>query len=365
MNQTRSEKPGAALKAEPAHLAERAGRSAGSLPTIAGKRETAIWLGGAAEQGFGLPRGWRGAWRSVSQWTGAHSDQSGGRLAKRASRPPPADQVGHRPQRQRHPSRHSIRSQVAGVPDAGHHRRSDHRDSPPAIAIPAAEPPPVQLGADARDANAATYLPTGPGASRGARPVGFPDPGRLEGTPQQRMARRPDLAKVSSCWAPPRWGRCWAQEESPTAYSSARDQPARSFTRCAAGLRLEGGALRPGAGRTDQKFKWRGPRVCSAIRPANPSRGVACRSCRGLMGVQKIEQEPGATRGSCGPALRCIRSWKNCPMRCDEYLTLLTGLNLTELPTAGRERQKARPWRFTAGRQPGLRRWAQAMPRPW
>jgi len=77
-------------------MAERAGRSAGSLASIAGKEEGQM-VGAAQSRGFGLPPCWEGAWPMLFNGRWAILIKSWGRGFAKQSKRPALRSVGNRP----------------------------------------------------------------------------------------------------------------------------------------------------------------------------------------------------------------------------------------------------------------------------
>jgi len=218
--------------------------------------------------------------------------------------------------------------------------RVHHR---PASAIQRPERHPVPLGADAVDANAATYL--GP-AGQGQPPE--PPTLLIFQTPPLGVRRnangsffRPGSGQgESSCWHRHGGGQMLAQGEDIRAnrlaarHADAGLHEVPLFPAAAGLANSAGGALRPASlGRLPiRKFNVArvGPAIPAApISAATPGFGGVAAILPGLDGVQKIEQEPGqlTVRAFCDDPLSSIRQLEeNWPLRWwMSNLALLTG----------------------------------------
>jgi len=250
------------------------GGGAGPCLRSAGKRDRPDG-GGAAEAGLLCRRAGGGLPICFPKWTGAHLIKIRGRGSPKQSKPagPLRIQLGIDP-----PAATSISPQHpcfanCGVPGRRHTAVLIIAFSPPRIGDPAQRAPPGAAGADAVDANAATYLAHWARASRGARPVGIPDPRPAGGTPQQRMARGRS-GKVISC-GHRHGGQILLAKGSPNRTAPARRSAAQSYpTRCcrATPVRwrsdLELGRYRP-------EIQVAMAAICSAHFGHDPSSGVA------------------------------------------------------------------------------------------
>ncbi|NQV10081.1 MAG: tyrosine--tRNA ligase [Cyanobacteria bacterium] len=211
----------------------------------------------------------------------------------------------------------------------------------------------VQLSADAVEANAATYLAQlGQGQSPERALLDFQTPGRLEVRRNSEWLAGLDLAQVIELLGTATVGQILAKEEFANRYSSGTPISLHEFLYPL----LQGYdsvAVRSDLelGGTDQKFNVAMGRDLQRHFGQRPQFGALLPILPGLDGVQKMSKSLGNTVGLCDDPLSMYSKLEKLPDAVvNDYLILLTALNIAELPAGGRERQKAMALAITAGR---------------
>jgi tyrosyl-tRNA synthetase len=202
----------------------------------------------------------------------------------------------------------------------------------------------VQLTAEQVEANAATYLAQlGQGQDPARALLDFETPGRLEVRRNSEWLAGLDLPKVIELLGISTVGQMLAKEDFANRYGSGTPISLHEFlypllqgydsVAVQADLELGG---------TDQKFNVAMGRDLQRHFGQRTQFGMLLPILPGLDGVQKMSKSLGNTVGLSEDPLSMYSKLEKVPDAVvDEYLTLLTDLDLEVLPTNPRERQKA------------------------
>ena len=211
----------------------------------------------------------------------------------------------------------------------------------------------VQLDAAAVEANAATYLAQlGQGQPPERALLDFETPGRLEVRRNSEWLSGLDLPKVIELLGISTVGQMLAKEDFANRYGSGTPISLHEFlypllqgydsVAVQADLELGG---------TDQKFNVAMGRDMQRHFGQRPQFGLLLPILPGLDGVQKMSKSLGNTVGLMEDPLSMYSKLEKLPDAVvEDYLTLLTDLDTTALPSEPRERQKAMALRITADR---------------
>jgi len=221
----------------------------------------------------------------------------------------------------------------------------------------------VQLSADEVEANARTYLhQLGQGQDPAVALLDFETPGRLEVRRNSEWLATLDLPQVIELLGTSTVGQMLAKEDFAKRYGSGTPISLREFlypllqgydsVQIAADVELGG---------TDQKFNVAMGRDLQRHMGQRPQFGLLLPILPGLDGVQKMSKSLGNTVGLSDDPLTMYSKLEKVPdALVDDYLTLLTDLDLTALPANPRERQKAMALEVTRARHgPAAARQAQ------
>ena len=202
----------------------------------------------------------------------------------------------------------------------------------------------VQLSAEAVEANARTYLQQlGQGQDPSRALLDFETPGRLEVRRNSEWLAGLDLPQVIELLGIATVGQMLAKEDFANRYGSGTPISLHEFlypllqgydsVAIAADLELGG---------TDQKFNVAMGRDLQRQHGLRPQFGMLLPILPGLDGVQKMSKSLGNTVGLSEDPLSMYSKLEKVPDAVvEEYLTLLTDLDLAQLPSNPRERQKA------------------------
>jgi tyrosyl-tRNA synthetase len=211
----------------------------------------------------------------------------------------------------------------------------------------------VQLSAAEVEANAETYLlQLGLGQPPERSLLDFTTPGRLEVRRNSEWLAGLDLPAVIELLAQTTVGQMLAKEDFANRYANGTAISLHEFlypllqgydsVAIQADVELGG---------TDQKFNVAMGRDLQRHFGQRPQFGLLLPILPGLDGVQKMSKSLGNTVGLREPALDMYSKLEKVPDTVvDDYLTLLTDLDLATLPTNPRERQKAMALAVTASR---------------
>jgi tyrosyl-tRNA synthetase len=209
----------------------------------------------------------------------------------------------------------------------------------------------VQLSAAEVEANAETYLvQLGLGQDPARALLDFETPGRLEVRRNSEWLAGLDLPKVIELLGTATVGQMLAKEEFANRYGSGTPISLHEFLypllqgydSVAIGADVE-------LGGTDQKFNVAMGRDLQRHFGQRPQFGLLLPILPGLDGVQKMSKSLGNTVGLREDPLSTYSKLEKVPDGVvDDYLTLLTGLDLAALPANPRERQKAMALAITA-----------------
>jgi len=202
----------------------------------------------------------------------------------------------------------------------------------------------VQLSAEAVEANAATYLQQlGQGQDPQRALLDFSTPGRLEVRRNSEWLSGLDLPQVIELLGISTVGQMLAKEDFANRYGSGTPISLHEFLYPL----LQGYdsvAIRSDLelGGTDQKFNVAMGRDLQRHFGQRPQFGMLLPILPGLDGVQKMSKSLGNTVGLSEDPLSMYSKLEKVPDAVvEEYLTLLTDLELAQLPANPRERQKA------------------------
>ena len=202
----------------------------------------------------------------------------------------------------------------------------------------------VQLTAEQVEANAATYLAQlGQGQDPARALLDFETPGRLEVRRNSEWLASLDLPKVIELLGISTVGQMLAKEDFANRYGSGTPISLHEFlypllqgydsVAIQADLELGG---------TDQKFNVAMGRDLQRHFGQRTQFGMLLPILPGLDGVQKMSKSLGNTVGLSEDPLSMYSKLEKVPdAAVEEYLTLLTDLDLEALPANPRERQKA------------------------
>ncbi|MFZ9569227.1 MAG: tyrosine--tRNA ligase, partial [Vulcanococcus sp.] len=202
----------------------------------------------------------------------------------------------------------------------------------------------VQLTAEQVEANAATYLAQlGQGQDPARALLDFETPGRLEVRRNSEWLASLDLPKVIELLGISTVGQMLAKEDFANRYGSGTPISLHEFlypllqgydsVAIQADLELGG---------TDQKFNVAMGRDLQRHFGQRTQFGMLLPILPGLDGVQKMSKSLGNTVGLSEDPLSMYSKLEKVPdAAVEEYLTLLTDLDLETLPANPRERQKA------------------------
>ena len=201
----------------------------------------------------------------------------------------------------------------------------------------------VQLSAAAVEANAATYLQQlGQGQDPERALLDFETPGRLEVRRNSEWLTGLDLPQVIELLGISTVGQMLAKEDFSNRYGSGAPISLHEFlypllqgydsVQVQADLELGG---------TDQKFNVAMGRDLQRHFGQRPQFGMLLPILPGLDGVQKMSKSLGNTVGLSEDPLSMYSKLEKVPDAVvDDYMTLLTDLDLAALPENPRERQK-------------------------
>jgi tyrosyl-tRNA synthetase len=202
----------------------------------------------------------------------------------------------------------------------------------------------VQLSAAQVEANAQTYLAQlGQGQDPARALLDFETPGRLEVRRNSEWLAAMDLAAVIDLLGTSTVGQMLAKEDFGNRYGSGTPISLHEFLYPL----LQGYdsvAIRSDLelGGTDQKFNVAMGRDLQRHHGLRPQFGMLLPILPGLDGVQKMSKSLGNTVGLAEDALSMYSKLEKVPDAVvNDYLTLLTDLDLATLPANPRERQKA------------------------
>ena len=211
----------------------------------------------------------------------------------------------------------------------------------------------VQLSAAQVEANADTYLvQLGLGQPRQRALLDFETPGRLEVRRNSEWLTGLDLPKVIELLGTATVGQMLAKDDFANRYGSGTPISLHEFlypllqgydsVAIEADLELGG---------TDQKFNVAMGRDLQRHFGQRPQFGMLLPILPGLDGVQKMSKSLGNTVGLSEDPLSMYSKLEKVPdAAVEEYLTLLTDLDLAALPTSPRERQKVMALELTRQR---------------
>ncbi len=202
----------------------------------------------------------------------------------------------------------------------------------------------VQLSADQVEANAQTYLAQlGQGQDPARALLDFDTPGRLEVRRNSEWLAAMDLAAVIDLLGTSTVGQMLAKEDFGNRYGSGTPISLHEFLYPL----LQGYdsvAIRSDLelGGTDQKFNVAMGRDLQRHHGLRPQFGMLLPILPGLDGVQKMSKSLGNTVGLAEDPLSMYSKLEKLPDAVvNDYLNLLTDLDLAALPANPRERQKA------------------------
>lgn len=211
----------------------------------------------------------------------------------------------------------------------------------------------VQLSAAAVEANAETYLvQLGLGQDPAWALLDFQTPGRLEVRRNSEWLAGMDLPAVIDLLGTSTVGQMLAKEDFANRYGSGTPISLHEFlypllqgydsVAIQADVELGG---------TDQKFNVAMGRDLQRHHGMRPQFGLLLPILPGLDGVQKMSKSLANTVGLAEDALSMYSKLEKVPDAVvNDYLTLLTDLDLAALPPNPRERQKAMALAITAAR---------------
>jgi tyrosyl-tRNA synthetase len=211
----------------------------------------------------------------------------------------------------------------------------------------------VQLSAAEVEANAETYLvQLGLGQDPARALLDFETPGRLEVRRNSEWLAGMDLPAVIDLLGTSTVGQMLAKEDFSNRYGSGTPISLHEFlypllqgydsVAIQADVELGG---------TDQKFNVAMGRDLQRHHGMRPQFGLLLPILPGLDGVQKMSKSLGNTVGLAEDALSMYSKLEKVPDAVvNDYLTLLTDLDLAALPQNPRERQKAMALAITAAR---------------
>jgi tyrosyl-tRNA synthetase len=202
----------------------------------------------------------------------------------------------------------------------------------------------VQLSADAVEANARTYLAQlGEGQPKDQALLDFETPGRLEVRRNSEWLARLALPEVIELLGISTVGQMLAKEDFANRYGSGTPISLHEFLYpLLQGYDSQAIEADLELGGTDQKFNVAMGRDLQRHFGQRPQFGMLLPILPGLDGVQKMSKSLGNTVGLAEDPLSMYSKLEKVPDAVvDDYLTLLTDLDLAALPANPRERQKA------------------------
>jgi tyrosyl-tRNA synthetase len=211
----------------------------------------------------------------------------------------------------------------------------------------------VQLDAAMVDANAATYLrQLGQGQDPQRSLLDFSTPGRLEVRRNSEWLASLDLAMVIDLLATSTVGQMLAKEDFGRRYGSGTPISLHEFLYpLLQGYDSVAVQADVELGGTDQKFNVAMGRDLQRHAGQRPQFGLLLPILPGLDGVQKMSKSLGNIVGLEEDPLSMYSKLEKVPDAVvDEYLTLLTDLDLASLPADPRERQRAMALEITRQR---------------
>jgi tyrosyl-tRNA synthetase len=211
----------------------------------------------------------------------------------------------------------------------------------------------VQLSAAEVEANADTYLvQLGLGQPPERSLLDFATPGRLEVRRNSEWLAGLDLPKVIELLGIATVGQMLAKEDFANRYGSGTPISLHEFLYpLLQGYDSVAVEADVELGGTDQKFNVAMGRDLQRHFAQRPQFGLLLPILPGLDGVQKMSKSLGNTVGLLDDPLSMYSKLEKVPdAAVDQYVTLLTDLELAALPSNPRERQKAMALAITAGR---------------
>jgi len=211
----------------------------------------------------------------------------------------------------------------------------------------------VQLDAAAVEANAATYLrQLGQGQDPRRALLDFSTPGRLEVRRNSEWLATLDLPAVINLLAISTVGQMLAKEDFGRRYGSGTPISLHEFLYpLLQGYDSVAVQADVELGGTDQKFNVAMGRDLQRHFGQRPQFGLLLPILPGLDGVQKMSKSLGNIVGLEEDPLSMYSKLEKVPdVVVDEYLTLLTDLDLADLPPNPRERQRAMALEITRQR---------------
>jgi tyrosyl-tRNA synthetase len=211
----------------------------------------------------------------------------------------------------------------------------------------------VQLTAAEVEANAATYLAQlGQGQPKERAPLDFETPGRLEVRRNSEWLAGLDLPEVIALLGTATVGQMLAKEDFAKRYGSGTPIALHEFLYpLLQGYDSVAVEADVELGGTDQKFNVAMGRDLQRHFGKRTQFGLLLPILVGLDGVQKMSKSLGNTVGlEEDPLSMYSKLEKVGDGAIDDYITLLTDLDLASLPSNPRERQKAMAMAVTAGR---------------
>jgi tyrosyl-tRNA synthetase len=211
----------------------------------------------------------------------------------------------------------------------------------------------VQLSAAEVEANAETYLvQLGLGQNPQRSLLDFTTPGRLEVRRNSEWLAGLDLPQVIDLLGTSTVGQMLAKEDFANRYGSGTPISLHEFLYpLLQGYDSAAVQADVELGGTDQKFNVAMGRDLQRHFGQRPQFGMLLPILPGLDGVQKMSKSLGNTVGLAEDPLSMYSKLEKVPDAVvDDYLTLLTDLDLTALPGNPRERQKAMALEITRQR---------------
>jgi len=211
----------------------------------------------------------------------------------------------------------------------------------------------VQLSEAEVEANAATYLQQlGQGQDPARALLDFTTPGRLEVRRNSEWLAGLDLPRVIELMATSTVGQMLAKEEFAKRYGSGTPIVLHEFLYpLLQGYDSVAVEADVELGGTDQKFNVAMGRDLQRHYGQKPQYGLLLPILPGLDGVQKMSKSLGNTVGLAEDPLSMYSKLEKVPDAVvDDYLTLLTDLDLAALPANPRERQKVMALEVTRAR---------------
>jgi len=211
----------------------------------------------------------------------------------------------------------------------------------------------VQLSAAEVEAHAETYLvQLGLGQDPARALLDFETPGRLEVRRNSEWLAGLDLPKVIELLGTSTVGQMLAKEDFANRYGSGTPISLHEFLYpLLQGYDSVAICSDVELGGTDQKFNVAMGRDLQRHFGQRPQFGMLLPILPGLDGVQKMSKSLGNTVGLSEDPLSMYSKLEKLPdVVVDDYLTLLTDLDLSQLPAEARQRQKAMALEITRQR---------------